>query len=461
MAKSAPINNLRDMIAFIEDANLQRDFFELHAPHISINWNMLPPFGMARADKLSLILEEQRRKDSETESEYDAIFSELRTIALVNAESENWGHLQNIMETKMEFHRFYNNFFGTNFSPKSANLAVFINLVSHGVIKDTSEIIQRQASEIWKEILARASTDIQQAKLSAATTFEPNGLVPKDRERYFAEFENELRHRMRGQFGKTAFYVAVHPIYTREITHYVVTTSPLPHSVVVVNKEETDTATKTDDHAKTFEIIVDEFHNRVHSSKTVLIGYIELAECFIRCVLRSRQAKNKRLSYQESLQKFRQKDILNSLKLPKEIVEAGAKVWIDSLDVRLLDTLLPTIFRGDEERDIYSEIENQIDIKRFPYNGWGIVGATIKVRLPGTSCDNEITTFKRFVPGEKTYTVKIGEGSFSIPSAGKSFNRLHLDILESLEESWGLKGLDRSQKQLGKKSVSVQGELMP
>lgn len=154
-------------------------------------------------------------------------------------------------------------------------------------------------------------------------------------------------------------------------------------------------------------------------------------------------------------------DVLKKLKLPSEATKEGGRVWIESLDVRLRDDLLPTTFRGGELQDIYAEIEKQIDTTRFPLNNWCFVGAKLAVRLPGVFHEGNAPVFSKFASGEKAYTICIGEGSFSIPGKNKSFIRKHLDILESLQNEWKFKGLTREQKTLGKKQVTVQGELIP
>ena len=456
MPDNNQFNNLKDMIAFIEDRNLQHDFFKLFAKDIKIGWDRLSDYPDERAAQIYQQLESQQ---DEHPDQFDAVFTELRTIAFVNAESKNWATLHSVIESHGNLFEYYKNYLSADFDPQSANLAVFITLLANGAIPDASAAVVKEAKETWKEIIAKASSEIRQAGISPATAFEPSVLSVKDREANIKEFEDALRLHMLGKFERKDFYVACHTIKTKEYTHYVVITSPLPHTVVAVNPTNDGTFTKKDDQAKSFEIIVDEYHNRVHSTKTVLIGHVALADCFISHVLKSKRVKTQRLNYSDALQVFKNKKIVEKLTLPSEVGDAGGKVWIESLDVRLKDEFLPTTFRGTEFQDVYTEIGQEIDLKRFPMDDWHIVGAKLKVQLPGTRNDAKDLVFDKFAKGEKEYTVNMGENTFSIPGQNKTFNRKHLAVLQSLKDNWKIKGRNRSQKTLGIGEPSVQGEL--
>jgi hypothetical protein len=168
---------------------------------------------------------------------------------------------------------------------------------------------------------------------------------------------------------------------------------------------------------------------------------------FLRNVLKTRPTVRQKLSYVEALQKFKEINVLESLKLPKEAVDLGAIRWIESIDVRLNENLLPTRFRGDEFNDINNQIKQQIKESRFPRDGWIIVGATIKIRLPFRNTEAKSHSIKQ--PNDKTFTFKISETSFTIPK-NKTFDKWHLKILSQLESDWEIKGFTREQMALGK-----------
>ena len=138
MGSPTQFNNLQDMIAFIEDPSLLHNFFALNAPSYNINWATLSRKPYTRAGEICKSLEAQHTKSTQTVTEYDKLISKLRTIALVNAESENWAHLHSIMASKTHLQEFYENYFGASFNNKSANIAVFIDLIASGAMPDAA-----------------------------------------------------------------------------------------------------------------------------------------------------------------------------------------------------------------------------------------------------------------------------------------------------------------------------------
>ena len=146
---------------------------------------------------------------------------------------------------------------------------------------------------------------------------------------------------------------------------------------------------------------------------------------------------------------FRGKDALKSLTLPADAVAVGSKCWIDSLELRLDENLLPVKFHGSELVDVYDQIAKQIKEKRFPAQKWVVTGADLKVRLPVTNRRTGKLGDVSQGSDEKVFTVKVREGSYSIPGINKVRDQNQLQVLNSLQERWGFQGLNRGQAALG------------
>lgn len=456
MAKSSALNNLRDMIAIIGSFTLLKDFIKLHAPSLKINWGGVCTMkNIDRADSIVDAMEKFRDKGSIEQIEYDTLFAELRTAAIINSDPDSTSTIYSIIESKPDFYSWIKN--NDSIPNEPASLAVFVNLAANNALPGITGDASLSAKSVWKEIIGRASSELKYIQVSPAIQFEQSSISEDERNSGLRKFEDEFRLYIRSYFKVSNFFVAVsHPIRTQDYTRYVVNTQPLPRHVIVVNKDAKDTDTDIDDHVQSFEIIIDEVHNRAHMSKTPLIGSKEAIDMFLRNVLKTKICVHEKLSYVEALQKFKGINVLESLKLPKEAVDLGAIRWIDSIDVRLNENLLPTRFRGDEFNDIYNQIDEQIKESRFPREGWIVVGATIKIRLPFRKTETKLHSTKQ--PNDKTFTFKISETSFTIPK-NKTFDRWHLMILSQLESDWGIKGFTREQMALGKGAKYKQGTL--
>ena len=446
MAKTSALNNLRDMIAIIESFTLLKGFIKLHAPSLKINWGGVCTMkNIDRADSIVDAMEKFRDKGSTEQSEYDTLFAELRTIAIINSDSDSIPTIHSIIESNPDFYNWIKH--NDSIPTESASLAAFINLASNNALPGITHEAALSAKTVWKEIIARASNELKYIQVSPAIQFEQSSVTEDERNNGLRKFEDEFRLHILSRFKVKNFFVAVSIINTQDYTRYIVSTQPLPHNVIVVKKDASDTETEINDHVQTFEIIIDEIHNRAHMSKTPLIGSKEAIDMFLRNVLKTRPTVRQKLSYVEALQKFKEINVLESLKLPKEAVDLGAIRWIESIDVRLNENLLPTRFRGDEFNDINNQIKQQIKESRFPRDGWIIVGATIKIRLPFRNTEAKSHSIKQ--PNDKTFTFKISETSFTIPK-NKTFDKWHLKILSQLESDWEIKGFTREQMALGK-----------
>ena len=457
MAKTSALNNLRDMIAIIGSFNLLKDFIKLHAPSLKINWGGVCRMkNIDRADSIVDAMEEFRDKGSAEQTEYDTLFAELRTVAIVNSDSDSIPTILSIVESNPDFWNWLKDY--GPIPTESANLAVFINLAANDALRGITHDAALSAKAVWKEIIGRASNELKYIQVSPAIQFAETSVSEDERKVGLWKFEEEFRLHILSRFKVKNFFVATRPINTQDYTRYIVSTQPLPHNVIVVKKDASDTETEINDHVQTFEIIIDEVHNRAHMSKTPLIGSREAIDMFLRNVLKTKMCVRERLSYAESLQRFKMANVLDSLPLPKEAVDSGAIRWIDSIDVRLNENLLPVRFRGDEFNDVYSQIDEQIKEDRFPRDGWIIAGATIKIKLP---CMNDgATPDSARHPKDKTFVFRISETSFTVSSKNKTFDRRHLMILSQLESNWGIKGLTRGQAALGKGPVKFKQDTL-
>jgi len=458
MARDAALLNLRDMIAIITHLDYQTRFVRFHAPDVLVNWGGIFHLrGTQRAQAIVDAIEHYRGSSPEMQEQCETLFRNLRTVALINADGDNTA----TMKSTISSHPKFSEWMALNADEPNdpANLAVFVNLAANGQLKAMTDAAITDAKEIWKEIVNKASSELNYQKFSPAVQFERSNATETERRQGISDFEKELRHHLTKSFAQRKPFVAVHAVQTQEHTRYLVTTSPLPRNVAVVKSDHTDTAIGKDTHAKSFEIIIDEAHCRAHASKTSLIGTTTVIEMFLRNVLKTSPCRPKKLSYEKSLQVFRNLNAIDSLPLPKEAMDGGAR-WIESLDVRLREDLLPVRFHGDEANDIYGQILQQIKESRFPRDKWIVVGAQIKLILPKTNPRNG-KIGKLSEGGEtQTYTLTLREKSFFIRGKDKTFDRNHLQVLDALPQVWGMEGLNISQKAIGKGAPSIlQGRL--
>ena len=78
-----------------------------------------------------------------------------------------------------------------------------------------------------------------------------------------------------------------------------------------------------------------------------------------------------------------------------------------------------------------------------------VTGADLKVRLPVTNRRTGELGNPLQGSEEKVFTVKVREGSYSIPGINKVRDQNQLQILNSLQERWGFYGLNKGQAALG------------
>ena len=449
MAKNLILLNMRDMLALVTDAALQRKFIKLYAPSADgdIDWNGLESIAdIPRAEMIESALN-KLNATVERKKQYDELFAQLRTVALANADDDNFAA---ILESIADYPELHNWFEAQNFKDMdAAMLAVIVNLAAKGAFAGMPPDAISQADALWKVIVCRSDDELKNLKISQAVQFVPKEISQERLRTGLEEFKKYLKLHIRDHFKQSDFYVGIDVVPTEYYTRYVVSTSPLPHKVNVVNDDKTDTDLKDDTHTKTFEVVVDNLHNRIHVTQTTLIGWKLLVDMFITIVLNTTECPRKSLSYKQCLQVFRGKDALKSLTLPADAVAVGSKCWIDSLELRLDEDLLPVKFHGSELVDVYDQIAKQIKEKRFPAQKWVVTGADLKVRLPVTNRRTGKLGDVSQGSDEKVFTVKVREGSYSIPGINKVRDQNQLHILNSLQERWGFHGLNRGQAALG------------
>lgn len=449
MAKNLILLNMRDMLALVTDAALQRKFIKLYAPaaDVDIDWEGLESLGdISRAEMIESALN-KLNATVERKKQYDELFAQLRAVALANADDDNFAVILESISEHPELHDWFK---AQNFKEMdAAMLAVIVNLAARSAFADMPPEAVSQADALWKVIVCRSDDELKNLKVSQAVQFVPKEISQEQLRAGLEEFKKYLKLHIRDHFKQSDFYVGIDVVPTEYYTRYVVSTSPLPHKVNVVNDDKTDTDLKDDTHTKTFEVVVDNLHNRIHVTQTTLIGWNLLVEMFIRIVLDTKTCTRKNLSYRKCLQVFRGKDALKSLTLPANAVAVGSKCWIDSLELRLDEKLLPVKFHGGELVDVYDQIAEQIKNDRFPSKKWVITGADLKVRLPVTNRRTGELGDASQGSEEKVFTVKVREGSYSISGINKVRDQNQLQILNSLQERWGFHGLNRGQAALG------------
>jgi hypothetical protein len=456
MAKNLTLLNMRDMLALITDAGLQRKFIKLYAPTADddIDWNGLE--SLADIPRAEMIESAVNRLNAtvERKKQYDELFAQLRAVALANADDDNFAAIHESIADYAELHDWFESQGFKNLN--AAMLAVIVNLAARGAFVNVPRVAVSQADALWKVIVCRSDDELKSLKISQAVQFVPKEISQEKLRAGLEEFKKYLKLHIRNHFKQSDFYVGIDVVPTEYYTRYVVSTSPLPHKVNVVNDAKTDTDLKDDTHTKTFEVVVDNLHSRIHVTQTTLIGWSLLIDMFLRIVLDTKQCSRQSLSYKKCLQVFRSKNALANLDLPENAVTAGAKCWIDSLELRLDEKLLPVKFHGGELTDVYDQIAKQIKEDRFPSAKWVVTGADLKVRLPVTNHRTGELGDASQGAEEKTFTVKVREGSYSIPGINKVRDQNQLSILNSLQDRWGFQGLNKGQAALG----TVQGDFM-
>ena len=456
MAKNLTLLNMRDMLALITDAGLQRKFIKLYAPTADddIDWNGLE--SLADIPRAEMIESAVNRLNAtvERKKQYDELFAQLRAVALANADDDNFAAIHESIADYAELHDWFESQGFKNLN--AAMLAVIVNLAARGAFVNVPRVAVSQADALWKVIVCRSDDELKSLKISQAVQFVPKEISQEKLRAGLEEFKKSLKLHIRNHFKQSDFYVGIDVVPTEYYTRYVVSTSPLPHKVNVVNDAKTDTDLKDDTHTKTFEVVVDNLHNRIHVTQTTLIGWSLLIDMFLRIVLDTKQCSRQSLSYKKCLQVFRSKNALANLDLPENAVTAGAKCWIYSLELRLDEKLLPVKFHGGELTDVYDQIAKQIKEDRFPSAKWVVTGADLKVRLPVTNHRTGELGDASQGAEEKTFTVKVREGSYSIPGINKVRDQNQLSILNSLQDRWGFQGLNKGQAALG----TVQGDFM-
>jgi len=458
MAKSLTLLNMRDMLALITDAGLQRKFIRLYAPVADddIDWNGLESLAdIPRAEMIEAALN-KLNSSVERKKQYDELFAQLRPISFANADDDNFATILESIADYPELNCWYKTKSNEFKEVNAAMLAVIVNLAARGAFEDMPRDAILQAEALWKIIVCRSDDEHKNLKISQAVQFVQKEISTERLKSGLEEFKRYLKLHIRDHFKQSDFYVGIDVVPTEYYTRYVISTSPLPHKVNVVNDTKTDTDLKDDTHTKTFEVVVDNLHNRIHVTQTTLIGWNLLIEMFLRIVLDTKQCSRQSLSYKKCLQVFRGKNALANLALPENAVTAGAKCWIDSLELRLNEKLLPVKFHGSELMDVYDQIAKQIKEDRFPSAKWVVTGADLKVRLPVTNHRTGELGDASQGAEEKTFTVKVREGSYSIPGINKVRDQNQLLILNSLQDRWGFHGLNKGQAALG----TVQGDFM-
>lgn len=440
---------MHDMIALINDAGLQRKFIHLYAPAADsdIDWDGLESFGdIPRVEMIESALN-KLTASVELKKQYDELFAQLRLVAQANADDDNFATILESIADQPELHEWFTSQGFTKLN--AAMLGVILNLAAYGAFADIPKEAVSQAETLWKVIASRSDDELRNLKVSQAVQFVPNEISQEKIAAGLEEFKRLLKLHINNHFKQSKFYIGIDVVQTEYYTRYIVSTSPLPHKVNVVNDAKTATDLKDDTHTKTFEIVVDNLHHRIHVTQTTLIGWFQLIEMFTRIVLDTKLCSRQSLSYKKCLQIFRSKNVLTNLQLPEMAKSSGAKCWIDSLEIRLNENLLPVTFHGSELIDVYDQIAKQIKEDRFPAAKWVVTGANLKVRLPVTN--QRTNKFGNISQGadEKVFTVKVREGSYSIPGLNKVMDQNQLATLNSLQERWGFLGLNKGQNEFG------------
>lgn len=150
MAKNLILLNMRDMLALVTDAALQRKFIKLYAPSADgdIDWNGLESIAdIPRAEMIESALN-KLNATVELKKQYDELFAQLRTVALANADDDNFAA---ILESIADYPELHNWFEAQNFKDMdAAMLAVIVNLAAKGAFAGMPPDAISQADALWK-----------------------------------------------------------------------------------------------------------------------------------------------------------------------------------------------------------------------------------------------------------------------------------------------------------------------
>jgi len=475
MADTNP-SNLEDMIAVVSSLELLQKLFKRHAPDLPIDWSAL----QSPATRPALLASQWDILAAAHPKACGKIFNQLNTIALINADADNSAVIQNEMDVRPKLKSAFINMLDVSIPDgkhKTANLAAFINIVKY----DEDSPAQKDADEVWADLLAAANAQLANIKHCPRTKLTEPTIPHEGRTEGLRKFEEVFRLMVMGHYKQQSFLISVVRNQTDQYERYVVKTSPLEHDVSIVGTGD-DGKQKfmvgPDTHANSFEILYDETHNKISASKTRLVSCMDVIRMFAQYVLGAEIEQRRKLSYTESLQVFKSPDCLEKIVLPEKNVKEGDILWIDSIKLQLArhptfeeeqmddipgydpeDQMIyrtPTIYTGTSDRSVFDEMKAQIDNDTYPVELRTIMKAVVKVQLRKSIMDKDDRK-KCLGRGSdtSTYTITISDGSFSIPQEGRCYDAEHLKVLRELKDKWGFQGLTIDQTILGKKEIDV------
>jgi len=449
MAGSSPVpTNLQDMIALIDAEKLQMEMFTIHAPLLSVSWDALPRKRRARAEKLAdLLVAFMKREDGKTQGM--ALFRQISTIAIINADASNAASISDQIEKRVELKRRFDSFEWASVPKRGpAILAAFVNILAHRKITPSGDSMKdgheenarRVANDVWRDLVASATSQLNNIRHTPRIDVSTPTIVgDAARTAGISDFCAEFKRLVREKRNQDKFYVAVAPLPSERHTRYLIKTSPLAGEVMAVNEEHTDAKLEPNRHVIALEILHDEVHNRICISKTNILSPRLILDTFMNLVLGCEQVVRPKRSYVQSLQVFRGKSGSRAITLPSANVKLGDRAWISSMSVSLDGNLLPTTYRGNEDQDIYDQMARQVDPSQFPEANRVVEEIVIKVKLHGAQSDGSGNQFA--TSEEKTFSVKVSDGTFTIFGKDNCFKREWLELLDKLKHDWGFDGM--------------------
>ncbi len=449
MAGGSPVpTNLQDMIALIDAVKLQMELFSLYAPLLKIEWECLSPKRNVRAKQLAdLLVEFMRREEGKTQGM--ALFRQISTIAIINADASNAASIADQIEHHVELKKRLDNFeWATIPKQGPAVLAAFINILAHRKVRPTGDSMKdgheenarRVANDVWRDLVASATSQLNNIRHTPRIEISEPTIIGDDaRAEGISKFCAELKHLIHEKRKQDKFYVAVAPLPSDRHTRYLIKTSPLAGEVMAVNEDHTEASLEPNRHVIALEILHDEMHNRICISKTNILTPRTILDAFMKLVLGCVPVVREKRTYVQPMQVFRGKAGSQAISLPSANVELGDRAWIASMSISLDGNLLPTTYRGNEDLDIYDQMTRQIDPKQFPEDKRVVEEIVIKVKLHGSQAGGD---GKRFATNEEmTFALRVSDGTCTIIGKDTCFKKEWLELLEKLKHDWGFDGM--------------------
>lgn len=450
MAESSPVpENIRDMIELIASEKLQQELFAIHAPKLKINWVTLPGFksrhkrAQVLADMLTNFMRTRKGKEQGM-----SLFRQISTIAIINADAANADSIEEQIEKHVELTRRLKSLEWATIPMRGpAILATFINIMAHRKVKPSGDpskdALEEQARQVadgvWRDLVASATSQLKNVKHSSRRNISPPTITDEAaRAAGIEAFCNEMRELIKKKRGQEKFYVAVAIMPSDTIVRYLVKSSPVPSEVMAVDENHKDAKLEPNRHIIALEILHDETHNRICISKGTILPPPVILKSFITLVLGSHFVEREKLSYEHSMQVFCGKAGHKKIALPSELARNNDRAWIASLSISLDGNLLPTIYQGNEQQDIYEQMDRQIDPRQFPEKNRVVEEIVLKVELHDIRKDGRTT-----IPlsTSRIFTIRVLPKSFKIYGEERCFDKRILGILEQLQQDWGFAGM--------------------